>query len=133
LHWLAPLAQESQAWSVCCWLAPPGRGSGAGRWATLDGDYIIRAAPPGGLGGPAVHVWNRSLYDNLRYGMAAAGAAPIGRVIQQADLFDVLDKLPNGLKTSLGEGGGLVSGGEGHASGLGAPFYARDVRLAILE
>jgi ATP-binding cassette subfamily B protein len=73
------------------------------------------------------------LYDNLRYGMTAAGAAPIGMVIQQADLYDVLDKLPNGLKTSLGEGGGLVSGGEGQRVRLGRAFLRSDVRLAILD
>jgi ABC-type bacteriocin/lantibiotic exporter with double-glycine peptidase domain len=82
---------------------------------------------------PAVQVWNRSLYDNLRYGMVGSEAAPIGQVIKQADLFDVLDKLPNGLKTSLGEGGGLVSGGEGQRVRLGRAFLRSAVRLVILD
>jgi ABC-type multidrug transport system fused ATPase/permease subunit len=82
---------------------------------------------------PAVQVWNRSLYDNLRYGMIGSEAAPIGQVIKQADLFDVLDKLPNGLKTSLGEGGGLVSGGEGQRVRLGRAFLRSAVRLVILD
>jgi len=38
---------------------------------------------------------------------------PISQVLEQADLYDVLERLPNGLQTPLGEGGGLVSGGEG--------------------
>jgi ATP-binding cassette subfamily B protein len=82
---------------------------------------------------PAVQVWNRSLYDNLRYGMAGSDAAPIGQVIKQSDLYGVLDKLPNGLKTSLGEGGGLVSGGEGQRVRLGRAFLRTDVSLAILD
>jgi ATP-binding cassette subfamily B protein len=82
---------------------------------------------------PAVQVWNRSLYDNLRYGMSGSDAAPIGQVIKQSDLYGVLDKLPNGLKTSLGEGGGLVSGGEGQRVRLGRAFLRADVSLAILD
>ena len=101
--------------------------------AALEGDLLSELRRQVAWVDPAVQVWNRSLYDNLRYGMAAAGAAPIGRVIQQADLFDVLDKLPNGLKTSLGEGGGLVSGGEGQRVRLGRAFLRSDVRLAILD
>ena len=82
---------------------------------------------------PAVQIWNRSLYDNLRYGMTGEEAAPIGQIIRQADLFDVLDRLPNGLKTSLGEGGGLVSGGEGQRVRLGRAFLRSGVRLVILD
>ena len=99
----------------------------------LDGDLLSGLRRQVAWVDPAVQVWNRSLYDNLRYGMTAAGAAPIGMVIQQADLYDVLDKLPNGLKTSLGEGGGLVSGGEGQRVRLGRAFLRSDVRLAILD
>lgn len=82
---------------------------------------------------PAVQIWNRSFYDNLRYGSGANEAAPIGQVIKQVDLFGVLDKLPAGLKTSLGEGGGLVSGGEGQRVRLGRAFLRSEVRLVILD
>jgi ATP-binding cassette subfamily B protein len=82
---------------------------------------------------PAVQIWNRSLYDNLRYGMVGTGSAPIGQVIQQADLYDLLDRLPSGLKTTLGEGGGLVSGGEGQRVRLGRAFLRSGVRLVILD
>lgn len=82
---------------------------------------------------PAVQIWNRSMYDNLRYGSQNDEATPIGQVIQQADLFAVLDKLPNGLKTVLGEGGGLVSGGEGQRVRLGRAFIKKSIRLAILD
>lgn len=82
---------------------------------------------------PAVQLWNRSLYDNLRYGMEQSEARPLSEVIQTADLYDVLERLPDGLKTTLGEGGGLVSGGEGQRVRLGRAILRTGVRLAILD
>jgi ABC-type bacteriocin/lantibiotic exporter with double-glycine peptidase domain len=82
---------------------------------------------------PAVQLWNSSLYDNLRYGMEQAEARPLSDVIQSAELYDVLEHLPDGLKTSLGEGGGLVSGGEGQRVRLGRAMFRSGVRLAILD
>jgi ABC-type bacteriocin/lantibiotic exporter with double-glycine peptidase domain len=82
---------------------------------------------------PAVQLWNRSLYDNLRYGMEGSEARPLSEVIQSADLYDVLDRLPEGLKTTLGEGGGLVSGGEGQRVRLGRAMLRGEARLVILD
>lgn len=81
---------------------------------------------------PAVQIWNRSLLDNLRYGNSLGQVLP-GGAIEQADLFDILEKLPNGLQTTLGEGGGLVSGGEGQRVRLGRALLRPNVRLAILD
>lgn len=80
---------------------------------------------------PSVQLWNRSLIDNLQYG--ANSGEPLSPVIDRADLFSVLEKLPNGLQTKLGEGGGLVSGGEGQRVRLGRALYRPDVRLVILD
>jgi ATP-binding cassette subfamily B protein len=41
--------------------------------------------------------------------------------------------LPEGLQTRLGEGGGLVSGGEGQRVRLARALLRADVRLAILD
>jgi ATP-binding cassette subfamily B protein len=82
---------------------------------------------------PAVQLWNSSLYDNLRYGMEQTEARPLGDVIQLAELYDVLERLPDGLKTTLGEGGGLVSGGEGQRVRLGRAMFRTGVRLVILD
>jgi ABC-type bacteriocin/lantibiotic exporter with double-glycine peptidase domain len=82
---------------------------------------------------PAVQLWNSSLYDNLRYGMEQAEARPLSDVIQSAELYEVLEHLPDGLKTTLGEGGGLVSGGEGQRVRLGRAMFRSGVRLAILD
>jgi ATP-binding cassette subfamily B protein len=58
---------------------------------------------------------------------------PFGDVIQKAGLFDVLERLPDGLKTILGEGGGLVSGGEGQRVRLGRAMVRPQMRLVILD
>jgi ATP-binding cassette subfamily B protein len=39
--------------------------------------------------------------------------------ITEADLDEVLGRLPSGLQTPLGEGGALLSGGEGQRVRLG--------------
>src|SRR5206468_4152164 len=62
---------------------------------------------------PSVHLWNRSLLENLRYGSRASDPSEIGGIIGEAQLSRVLEALPEGLQTPLGEGDGLVSGGEG--------------------
>jgi ATP-binding cassette subfamily B protein len=54
-------------------------------------------------------------------------------IIEQAELIGVLQKLPDGLQTPLGEGGGLVSGGEGQRVRLGRAMRRGNVRLAILD
>ncbi len=81
----------------------------------------------------AVQLWNRSLLDNLRYGTVHPAVAPLGKTIEQADLFNVLTTLPNGLQTLLGESGRLVSGGEGQRVRLGRALFRSGVRLVILD
>jgi ATP-binding cassette subfamily B protein len=57
----------------------------------------------------------------------------VGQALAQADLRGVLERLPDGLQTPLGEGGGLVSGGEGQRVRLGRALARRGVRLVILD
>ena len=54
-------------------------------------------------------------------------------MIETADLRDLLETLPDGLQTPLGEGGGLVSGGEGQRVRLGRALLRPGVRLVILD
>lgn len=54
-------------------------------------------------------------------------------MIEQADLFGVLERLPEGLQTPLGESGGLVSGGEGQRVRLGRALGRQKARLVILD
>ena len=84
---------------------------------------------------PAVQIWNRSLLDNLRYGNLSGDSTTqaMNAAIENADLFGVLERLPDGLQTQLGEGGGLVSGGEGQRVRLGRAMLRNDIRLVILD
>ena len=79
---------------------------------------------------PAVQLWNRPLLENLRYGN---DSVDVGDAIAAAELVSVINRLPNGLDTALGEAGGLVSGGEGQRVRLGRALLRRGVRLAILD
>ncbi len=81
---------------------------------------------------PAVQLWNRSLFANLSYGSESEPAA-VGRAIDSALLRTVLETLPEGLQTKLGEGGALVSGGEGQRVRLGRAMLRANTRLAILD
>ncbi len=82
---------------------------------------------------PAVQLWNRTLLDNLRYGGPDAWSMSLDRIINQAELLTVLEKMTDGLQTPLGEGGALVSGGEGQRVRLGRAMLRSDVRLVILD
>lgn len=82
---------------------------------------------------PAVQLWNHSMLENLHYGAWAGSLAKISSAIETADLGSVLDKLPDGLQTLLGEGGALVSGGEGQRVRLGRAVLRNAVRLVILD
>jgi ATP-binding cassette subfamily B protein len=82
---------------------------------------------------PQVHLFQASLFDNLQYGNGNDADAPIGQAIESIGLLDVLERLPDGLQTRLGEGGALVSGGEGQLVRAGRAMARSGVRLAILD
>ena len=72
---------------------------------------------------PAVQLWNRPLLDNLCYGVADASTSQVGQVLAQADLRGVLERLPDGLQTPLGEGGGWCRVGKASACAWAVPWH----------
>jgi len=82
---------------------------------------------------PAISIWNQTLLDNLRYGNDAASGWAMDAALKGAEMLDILEALPAGLQTSLGEGGGLVSGGQGQRVRLARAMLRSGVRLAILD
>jgi ATP-binding cassette subfamily B protein len=83
---------------------------------------------------PAVQLWNKSFLDNLRYGSdGASSSRAIGDAMDLADLHGVLERLPDELQTVLGEGGALVSGGEGQRVRFGRALLRGEPRLVILD
>jgi ATP-binding cassette subfamily B protein len=82
---------------------------------------------------PSVQLWNRSLVENLEYGRIGSCGPPVGARVAAADLHRVVEQLPDGLQTLLGEGGGLLSGGEGQRVRFGRALGRATARLAILD
>jgi ABC-type bacteriocin/lantibiotic exporter with double-glycine peptidase domain len=82
---------------------------------------------------PAIQIWNRSLLDNLTYASNDEATLAVGDVIAAARLRGVTQKLPQGLQTFLGEGGGLLSGGEGQRVRLARALLSPTTRLALLD
>ncbi|HET9627121.1 MAG TPA: ATP-binding cassette domain-containing protein [Kofleriaceae bacterium] len=82
---------------------------------------------------PAITLWNRSFLDNLRYGADGDRELPLADILHKARLREVLEHLPDGLATELGEGGGMVSGGEGQRTRVGRALAKPRARLVILD
>jgi len=114
-----------------------------GWWRPATGSVLVDGAPLAGRleeirkaiawVDPAVQLWNRTFFENLRYGCMNGDTRPMMQVIDTADLKRVLERLPEGFETHLGEGGGLVSGGEGQRVRLGRALLRAETRLAILD
>lgn len=100
--------------------------------ALLDGERLQGLRSETAWVDPAVQLWNRSLLENLMYGHTRDETV-LTALIERADLYDVMARLPQGLQTTLGEGGGLVSGGEGQRVRLGRAMNRPQARLVILD
>ncbi len=101
--------------------------------APLDGVALAALRRSTAWVDPSVQLWNRSLFENLRYGHPESLMTSIGAVVESADLVSTLETLPSGLQSLLGEGGGLTSGGEGQRVRFGRALARDGVRLAILD
>jgi len=99
--------------------------------AALEGAHLDQLRKDTAWIDPAVQLWNRSLFSNLCYGNP--DGVPTANLLEQSELRQLLEKLPDGLQTELGESGGLVSGGEGQRVRLGRALMRREVRLALLD
>jgi ABC-type multidrug transport system fused ATPase/permease subunit len=82
---------------------------------------------------PQVHLFRSSLFDNLCYGNGRRGPSQIEDEIRATDLERILSLSPHGLQSPIGEGGALISGGEGQRIRAARAFGRTGVRLAILD
>ncbi len=82
---------------------------------------------------PAIQLRNRPSLDNLIYSSKDDGFDNIAMVIDVASLRGVFQKLPLGLQTYLGEGGSLLSSGEGQRARLARALLQTDVQLVLLD
>jgi ABC-type bacteriocin/lantibiotic exporter with double-glycine peptidase domain len=82
---------------------------------------------------PEVHLFRAPLLDNLVYGNEDHATKLWDSLLKEADLAGVLERLPEGLQASVGEGGALLSGGEGQRVRIGRALGRSGVRLALLD
>ena len=99
----------------------------------LDADKLAALRRSTAWVDPAIQLWNRSLRDNVDFSTTDADAAKVAEAMRLADLSGVAQRLPEGLATSLGEGGALLSGGEGQRVRLARAMTQEGVRLVLLD
>ena len=57
-------------------------------------------------------LFSGTIRDNITYGMEDVDEDTLKEVIKAANLSDLIDSLPNGIDTVVGEHGGMLSGGQ---------------------
>jgi ATP-binding cassette subfamily B protein len=82
---------------------------------------------------PDIQLWNRTLLDNVLYGSRPGDPASLAQLTADAHLHELLQSLPDGLQSLLGEGGALVSGGEGQRVRFARALARPAPRLVILD
>ncbi|HEY4975288.1 MAG TPA: hypothetical protein VII41_16870, partial [Steroidobacteraceae bacterium] len=100
---------------------------------TLDAAMLAQLRRETAWIDPQVHLFRSSLFDNLCYGNGRRGPAQIEDEIRSTDLEHILSYSPHGLQSPIGEGGALISGGEGQRIRAARAFGRTGVRLAILD
>ncbi|QDU66470.1 ATP-binding cassette domain-containing protein [Engelhardtia mirabilis] len=100
--------------------------------ASLRGERVAELRRATTWVDPELQIWNRSLADNLRDGLAGGVPADLASAIDAAELESVVEGLQGGLQEALGEGGRRLSGGEGQRVRLARAFL-RDARLVLLD
>jgi len=110
----------------------------AGGTLTVDGEQLDGAAVAAlrrrcAWVDPAVWLWNRSLLENVLAGTGEGERGDLHGSFEDAELWRVVERLPAGLETPLGEGGGFLSGGEGQRVRLARALLRGDAGLAILD
>ncbi|MBX7101936.1 MAG: ABC transporter ATP-binding protein/permease, partial [Myxococcaceae bacterium] len=98
----------------------------------LQGEHLAALRTRTAWVEPGVQLWNRTLAENIEYG-APPDRPPLAEVLAAAELAAVVESLPQGLDSTLGEGGGLVSGGEGQRVRLARALMRRDADLVVLD
>ena len=77
-------------------------------------------------------LFSGSVRDNITYGLNNVTEEQINKVIEQACLSDVIEILPNGLNTLIGEHGNKLSGGQRQRISI-ARALIRNPKIIVLD
>jgi ATP-binding cassette subfamily C protein CydD len=111
----------------------------AGDLPPSAGRVLLDGVSPGDIDRTAItwlgqrpYLFEGTVADNIALGTPGSGRLEILRAALAAGMGGVLDRLPDGLQTPVGEGGWGLSGGEAHRLGLARTFLKHG-RLLILD
>ncbi len=77
-------------------------------------------------------LFSGSIRDNITYGLAEVTEEEVQQAVQMANLQDIIDELPDGLETKIGEHGDRMSGGQRQRIAIARAFI-RKPQMVILD
>ena len=80
---------------------------------------------------PQVYLFKASIIENITYGNVQS--SHMGAVLDDANLWPLIEGLPDSIHTDCGEAGSQLSGGEGQRIRLARALNKPDVSLALLD
>jgi ATP-binding cassette subfamily B protein len=99
----------------------------------LDDAMLAELRPRTAWVDPSVQLWNRAMLDNVLFGTTAGDRAHLHRTLSGTGLWRLVEALPDGLETPLGEGGGSFAGGEGQRVRIARALMRSGASLVILD
>ncbi len=103
----------------------------------VDGDDIAERDPKSlrgqiGYVEQQPYIFDSTLEDNIRYGNISASDAQLNEAIDKAALQDTVERMENGLETTLGESGNRMSGGEKQRVAIARAILS-DPQMVVLD
>lgn len=78
------------------------------------------------------YLFNTSIYDNIKLGKPEATREEVLRAAERAQCMDFIQRFPNGIDTSVGDGGKALSGGERQRTAF-ARAILKDAPIVVLD